>query len=186
MKLVREHLTIRNAVSDDAEQLCLWWNDGKIMAHAGFPNGLGKTAEEIRDDLAGDTDETYRRHIIELENRPIGEMNYRNRGHGVAEIGIKICDFTVQEKGLGTTILSIFIDALFTYYGYNKIILDTNIKNERAQHVYENKLGFTRMCVNENSWHDQLGQLQSSVDYELTITDWLARNKNTPVLYQMG
>ena len=172
MNITKENITIRNAVSDDAEQLCKWWNDGKVMAHAGFPNGLNTTVEEIRNSLATDTDEIHHRHIIEYNNRPIGEMNYCNKGDNIAEIGIKICDFSEQGKGLGTTLLSMFIDALFTRYGYEKIILDTNTENKRAQHLYENKLGFKMIRVRENSWRDQLGVLQSAVDYELTKEKW--------------
>lgn len=37
------NLTIRNATVEDAVLLSAWWNDGKIMAHAGFPNGTGET-----------------------------------------------------------------------------------------------------------------------------------------------
>ena len=115
------------------------------------------------------------RHIIEYESNPIGEMNYRNKDNGIAQIGIKICDSSLREKGLGTIILSIFMDALFTYYGYDKIILDTNVKNERAQHVYENKIGFKIIRVCENSWKDQLGELQSYIEYELDKADWTNR-----------
>ena len=172
MNITHDNLTIRDATLADAEQLCEWWNDGAVMAHAGFPNGLGTTADEIRASLATDTDDTHRRHIIELDGRPIGEMDYRNKGAGVAEIGIKICDFTEQEKGFGTTLLSMFINALFTQYGYDKIVLDTNTKNTRAQHVYEKKLGFQKVCVRENSWRDQLGEPQSAVEYELTKANW--------------
>ena len=185
MILTKDNLTIRNAGPADAEQLCIWWNDGKVMAHAGYPNGLNITADEIINDLASDTDETHRRHVIELDGKLIGEMNYRNKGHGVAEIGIKICDFNIQEKGFGTILLSVFIDALFNNYGYDKIILDTNVKNERAQHVYETKLGFTKLRVNEKSWNDQLGVLQSSIDYELTKVNWQTHCLNSPVSYQI-
>lgn len=38
------NICIRNATSDDAETLCIWWNDGSVMAHAGFPNGLYATS----------------------------------------------------------------------------------------------------------------------------------------------
>jgi len=99
-------------------------------------------------------------------------MNYRTLEDKVAEIGIKICDFTVQEKGLGTILLTIFIDALFNHYGYEKILIDTNVKNERAQHIYEKKLGFRFISLEKDSWIDQLGQPQSSVHYEMTKTDW--------------
>lgn len=176
MLIKHKNLIIRNAEACDAEQLCIWWNDGKIMAHAGFPKGVGCTPEEIRESLAGDADETHRRHIIELDGKPIGEMNYRNKG-GAAELGIKICDFSEQEKGYGTALLSVFIDALFRYYGYEKMILDTNLKNERAQHVYEKKLGFRRLGIEKDAWHDQLGEQQSKVNFEMSKADWLAFRK---------
>jgi len=172
MNITQGNLTIRNAASSDAEQLCVWWNDGSIMAHAGFPNGLGETPDRICASLAEDSDETHRRHIIEIDGRPIGEMNYRNKGNRIAEIGIKICETVEREKGYGTTLLSMFIDELFLRYGYEKIILDTNVTNERAQHVYEKKLGFRQLAIRESSWRDQLGQLQSSIEYELAKSDW--------------
>lgn len=55
---------------------------------------------------------------------------------------------------------------MFSNYGYKKIVLDTNLNNTRAQHVYD-KLGFKKIRVKNNSWENQLGELQSSVDYEL-------------------
>ena len=175
MNISKNCLTIRDALPDDAEQLCIWWNDGKVMANAGFPKGLNLTADEIRKDLATDSDETHRRHVIEFKSKPIGEMNYRNKGNGVAEIGIKICDTAHHGKGLGTMLLSMFIDELFTYYDYKKIILDTNTKNKRAQRVYE-KLGFKMVGVRENAWRDQLGEMQSATHYELTKEHWVVRN----------
>ena len=166
MLLKNNNLTIRNATADDAEQLAAWWNDGSVMAHAGFPNGLGITPEEIAASLAGDTDEFHRRHIIEENGLPIGEMNYRNKGGGVAEIGIKICVPSCRNRGLGKRLLRMFIDGLFGQLGYDEIILDTNLNNLRAQHVYES-LGFEKVRVNINSWTDQLGNRQSSVDYRM-------------------
>ena len=172
MFLKHNNLIIRNATEKDAEQLALWWNDGKIMAHAGFPNGTGQTAKSIADSLREDTDTTYRRLIMEMDNISIGEMNYRNKGDQIAEIGIKICDFSKQNKGVGKILLSMLISSLFNDFGYQKIILDTNLKNKRAQHVYE-ELGFTKLRVNENSWTNQIGELQSSIDYELYQKDFI-------------
>ena len=43
MYLCHKHLIIRDALVSDAALLCRWWNDGAVMAHAGFPNGLGTT-----------------------------------------------------------------------------------------------------------------------------------------------
>ncbi len=166
MNLIHGEIRIRNAAPEDAAQLCLWWNDGSVMAHAGFPNGLGTTPEREAARIADQRDETGRRMVIECESRPIGEMNYRNIGECTAEIGIKICDASMQNRGLGKIILTMFIEGLFAM-GYKKIVLDTNLRNERAQHVYE-RLGFQKLRVNINSWTDQLGEKQSSVDYELT------------------
>ena len=170
MDISKNDIRIRNAGAADCEQLAAWWNDGKIMAHAGFPNGLGTTSEHIREEIADDADDTKRRLIIEYKGTPIGEMSYYNLGGNVAEMGIKICNTDYQEKGLGRTILSMLITELFER-GYEKIVLDTNLKNERAQHVYE-MLGFRRLRVNIDSWEDQLGELQSSVDYELVPGDF--------------
>lgn len=171
MFLQFKNLTIRNATVEDAELLSSWWNDGKIMAHAGFPNGTGETACEIAEKLGKDTDED-RRLIIELDNRPIGEMGYGREREDTAEIGIKICDFAEQDKGYGKILLSMLIFSLFNDMGYKRIILDTNVNNKRAQHVYE-ELGFTKLRVRENSWKNQLGELQSSIDYEMYQEDFV-------------
>lgn len=171
MLLKYHDMTIRSAAAKDAPQLAAWWNDGKVMAHAGFPKGLNITPSEIEKSLAGDTD-AGRRLILELSGQPIGEMSYRTTEPGVAEIGIKICDFSQQEKGLGRRYLSMLIRALFEDLGFQKIILDTNLKNTRAQHVYE-LLGFRKTKIHENNWKNQLGELQSTVDYELLPEDFV-------------
>ena len=165
MKKQYGDLLIRDATIDDAEQLCDWWNDGAVMEHAGFPNGIGITVDKVREKFEDNSDKN-KRHMIIYKNIPIGEMNYREVDIGICEIGIKICDFTMQNKGLGKIILSLFISELFNELGYNKIILNTNIQNQRAQHVYE-KLGFKKIRTHENSWTNQLGVKQCSVDYEL-------------------
>ena len=170
--LVYKNITIRNATVDDAVILEKWWNDGTVMAHAGFPNGTGQTAEEITEKIKTDADKVHRRMIIELDGIPIGETNYNHVGEGVAEIGIKICDFSKHDKGYGKIILSMLISYLFDELGYEKIVLDTNLNNKRAQHVYE-QLGFRKLRVRENAWRNQLGELQSSVDYELTKADFI-------------
>ena len=137
-----------------------------MSAAAGFPKGIGTTAEEIESQISNQEDQKGRTLIIEYNRVPIGEMNYHTVKKNTAEIGIKICDFDYQGKGLGPIILSVFIKELFSM-GYTRIVLDTNLKNERAQHVYE-QLGFRKLRVNIDEWEDQLGVPQSSVDYELT------------------
>ena len=161
-----ENLTIRQAEVSDAKQLASWWNDGAVMAHAGFPNGLGTTVDEVIEGLGNG------RMVIEENDRLIGECNYRDIGDSIAEIGIKICETDCQNRGVGRKVMSMLIGWLFQN-GYSKIFLDTNLTNTRAQHVYES-LGFQKMRTNIDSWKDQLGQLQSSVDYELMEKDFVS------------
>ena len=173
MEIHFQNIQIRNALPSDAEQLCIWWNDGAVMAHAGFLNGLGITVERVMEEIEGN-DDLDRLCIILYEGAPIGEMNYRiaKESH-VAEIGIKICNPVKQNHGLGKVILSLFIRELFTEYGVSKITFDPNLKNVRAQHVYE-QLGCRQVGVEIDSWRDQLGQLQSAVLYELTPENFIS------------
>ncbi len=176
MYLQEGHLVIRRATKEDAPILGKWWRDGAVMAHAGFPNGIDISDGQIASGLVADTDDSNLRLIIESEGRPIGEMNYRSKGRLTAEIGIKICERTEQGKGYGQRLLGMLISALLDDRGFEKIVLDTNLKNRRAQHVYE-KLGFRKLGVEHGSWRDQLGCPQSSVLYELTKDDWLNQQK---------
>ncbi|MGF3226254.1 GNAT family N-acetyltransferase [Facklamia sp. P12932] len=170
MKVRYKNLWIRDAEIADAAKLCQWWNDGELMKYLGFPNGLGKSVEEIEDKIESYTDEKGRLLLIEYQGQSIGEMFYDNLGNQVAEIHIKICEAIYRNKGLGRIILSLLIKELFNQ-GYQKIILDVNLQNTRAQHVYE-LLGFKKLRINDDSWVDQLGCSQSSVDYELVENDF--------------
>lgn len=171
MKIQYGNLTIHQAEAADAKRLAAWWNDGAVMAHAGFPNGLGTTEGEVIKGLGND------RMVIEESGRLFGECIYRSIADGIAEIGIKICETDYQNRGIGRKVLSMLIGWLFKN-GYSKIVLDTNLTNARAQHVYES-LGFRKVRTNIDSWKDQLGQLQSSVDYELIEKDFISYISNT-------
>ena len=178
MELEQGKLCIKNAEKEDCRQLVSWWNDGAVMAHAGFPNGLGTNEEKVQKQIAADSDDTRRHLVIWYDGNRIGEMSYANLGDSLeetgedtienrtADIGIKICNSIFQEKGLGKIVLSMLIRELFSR-GYTKIVLDTNLKNKRAQHVYE-RLGFQKVNIRMDAWIDQVGEKQSVVDYELT------------------
>ncbi len=163
-------VSVRYAGVGDAELLSKWWNDGEVMAHAGFPYGIGTTAEKVAEQIKAESDDSRRRFIIEYDDIPIGEMSYRHVDGKTAEIGIKICDASYQNKGLGRIALSLFIGMLFDK-GYDVIILDTDLNNKRAQHVYET-LGFEKTGVSYNSWRDRTGALRSAVDYRLTKAEF--------------
>lgn len=182
IRLNQAELTIRSATKADAEQLTSWWNDGTVMEHAGFPNGLGTTAEATRLLIAENLTSRGQRCILEVNQIPIGEMSYMVEGQ-TAEIGIKICDPIWQNRGLGPRYLTMLIGYLFGAESkdyalpVDKIALDTNANNLRARHVYE-KLGFRRDDLSDLRWQDQLGNWQIGVAYELKRSDWENFSKN--------
>lgn len=176
MKIEKADLVIRSAVTEDAHILTSWWNNGEIMAHAGFPKGLGQTVERTLQQIGKNQWGLSQLCLIEIDALPVGEMNYRILEHS-AEIGIKICDAAYQNKGYGSRLLCMLIDFLFLDEALNqaasidRILLDTDLQNTRAQHVYE-KIGFRKKSVNRNAWQDQLGVWQTSVDYEMSRADY--------------
>lgn len=163
-------LSIRSADLNDVNILCKWWSDGKIMTHAGFPNGINTDKEKLKNRLSIDNPNN-RLMIIEIDSRRVGEMNYHLTG-STAEIGIKICDFSHQEKGYGRIALRMLIEYLFDDQKVQKIVLNTNLENKRAQHVYE-LIGFSKTGERMSAWKDQLGNLQSFVDYELLENNFI-------------
>ena len=162
-----DRLSFRAARPEDAETLCAWWNDGAVMAHAGFPRGLGTTAQAVRKKILAESDGGVRRYLIEYDGAPVGEMSARSLGGRTCEIGIKLCRAEYQNRGLGKVILSRLIRFLLDGRGFERIVLSTTPENLRARHVYE-RLGFCELRVNEGSWVDQEGNPRSSVEYELT------------------
>ncbi|WP_461368037.1 GNAT family N-acetyltransferase [Candidatus Darwinibacter acetoxidans] len=171
VRLRDQELTIRAATAEDADLLCQWWNDGEVMRFSGFPLGLGLTREDVLKLFTGN-DPAQHRLILEVAGEPVGEMNYRDLGGQTAQIGIKICSAQCRERGYGTRFLRLLIGYLFGAGGYKKVVLDTNVKNTRAQHVYE-KLGFRKVATRIDCWRDQLGELQSFIDYELTPEEFV-------------
>jgi diamine N-acetyltransferase len=93
-------------------------------------------------------DENYMQLIIEAGGKSVGEMNCHNMGNKTAQISIEI-EPEMRDKGYGTRFLSMLIEHLFTNANYMKIILDVDLDNHRARHVYE-KLGFRVTRVKED------------------------------------
>lgn len=170
MHLIHNEICIRDWTYNDVATILKWWNDGSVMAHAGFPLGLNKTREDI-EWLIQNSDGKHRM-IIEIHNHRVGELVYYEVDRKSVEIGIKICETAFQNKGYGTTILKMLITYLFQELCYDRIVLDTSFENTRARHVYE-KLGFTQVAIHEDAFMDQLGNALTVVDYALDKKDWL-------------
>ena len=167
MKLSYQNYTLHEATLDDVYLLTEWWNDGNIMAHAGFPKGLNIESHEIEKIILKNSIEKAILFIIRFGEKSIGETNYRVCDNKEIEIGIKIVDEESQNKGIGTIVIHILLRFLYLQ-GHRIINLDTNLNNLRAQHFYE-KIGFTKEKTENDSWCDQNGKLQSSVFYKINL-----------------
>ena len=72
MLLRYQNLTIRDAVVQDAGQIAQWWNDGRVMAQAGFPNGTGEMGQDIAGTI-NNCDTRNRLLLKEMEEIEMGE-----------------------------------------------------------------------------------------------------------------
>lgn len=179
MIIKKDNIVIRSATVDDANQLNEWWNDGEIMEHAGFPNGLGESLNATIENIKNREGKLSQLCIIEIDGKPIGELSYSIRGDGAAYPGWKICDFNYQDQGYGPKIITMLLEFLFkdedinSKFQIDRIIWDTMLENKRAQYVYEHKIKARKIGIQEKSWQDQLGKWRSSVEYEISREEFL-------------
>ena len=175
-KFVRNKKTIviRTATEKDAEVLLSWWNDGEIMAHAGFPLGLNTTIDKIKENIKKNCD-TRELMLIEVDGLPVGELNYKIKDN-IADFGIKICNKTFQNVGLGPIILNKLFKYLFEEKNVDKITCNTNLNNIRSQLVYEKKMQMKRTQTLYNSWINQIGERCSVTFFEITKKDFNSIN----------
>lgn len=171
MNLEYKDLKIRKASLEDAGILLDWWNDGSVMAYAGYPDGKKTKEVIIRHYIDHDT--KHYRHIIEYKGKAIGEINYRDTNDTQASLSIMIAKEDLQNKGLGKIILSLFIDVLFKDYGFKKINIETYKSNPRSIHVAES-LGFKKFREFENNRHDTRGKPLSTIEYQLVEDDFIS------------
>jgi len=162
-------LTYRLATTKDTKTLANWWRDGRVMEHAGFPYGLTIDEEKLEERLKKQTKSSHQVFILEYDQKPIGEMGVKTKDDQ-AEIGIKICEETYQNKGLGSKVLRQLITDLFQQANIRLIKLDTMVENVRAQKVYE-RLGFKKIKTEDDVFVDQLGRSRSAVFYQMAKDD---------------
>lgn len=91
MSIGINNIIIRTATPNDVEQLNKWWNDGSVMKHAGFPNGLFQSLEETKDNINNWNGEISQLCIIEIDGKAVGELSYKIKDGGKAYTGWKTC-----------------------------------------------------------------------------------------------
>jgi RimJ/RimL family protein N-acetyltransferase/GNAT superfamily N-acetyltransferase len=181
MRIQKDNIVIRSATIEDAIWLNQWWNDGRVMEHAGFPHGLGEALEDTMDTIRNWQSNLSQLCMIEIDDKLVGELNYKIKDDKVAYPGWKICDFSYQNQGYGLRIIMILFGFLFTdelinsKFVIDKIVWDTMLENKRAHHVYEKKIGARKVGVRKDFWQDQTGKWRTAVVYEITKEDFFNR-----------
>src|SRR5699024_10749381 len=113
MRIEKDNIVIRSATIDDASQLNKWWNNGEIMEHAGFPNGIGESLDDTIANIKSREGKLSQLCIVEIDGKTVGELSYSIKGDGAAYPGWKICDLNYQNQGYGPKIINILLEFLF-------------------------------------------------------------------------
>ena len=175
MEVTENTLRIRRATAEDAGILCRWWNDGRLMGDVGFPMGLGTTEAAVSRQI--EFPDKHHLLILEVAGIPIGEANYAEENGDSVGIGIKIGCLDMQNKGYGTLFIRLMVRELFSAKQYDKIVLNTDADNTRAQRVYE-KIGFKKNGSYADTWTDQMGNSRGHIAYELHKDDFDGREQS--------
>lgn len=179
--IIGKNIIIRQYELEDEKYIYKWWNDGKVMAHAGFYSGLMKSREAIKLDILQEVqkNELYpkskRFMICKKESLiPIGGLCYNDwdSKNQKCEIGIKICDIAEQGKGYGEDALHNFLKYLFRHLNLNKIELTAMKDNNKAQNLYK-KLGFKEIgIIREGYFDSRYGKFVDVVYMDLLKKDF--------------
>ncbi|MEI8230670.1 MAG: GNAT family N-acetyltransferase [Candidatus Peregrinibacteria bacterium] len=147
--------------SDDEYSLLLSWLNNPTVS-AWYENTAGLTMDAIRSKyrprIVGESH--IQSAIIEWKNRPIGylqyyearkEMDYAYPEPILEEPNVWGIDMFIGEsdlhgKGIGSATLSLMMRYLMKEKGAQKIIMDPDVRNERAVRAYE-KAGFKKVKI---------------------------------------
>lgn len=166
MNIRHNNLTIREATAtkDDAEYIFKYRSqDEKNLT-------LSDVLESLEYSKKHGTPEPQ--HMIEVDGKIIGDIHYGNLDENkTAEIGIFLRDEDAKGKGYGTISLTMMIDRLLNYYGYEKILLNTGVDNASMRYIAENKFGLTPI-IHEDIYQESLGIYSDYVEYELKKENW--------------
>ena len=116
--------------------------------------------------------------ICRLEDDvPVGRLDlfFIDRAHGSAAFGLAIGDPALWGKGYGTDAVNAIADFAFGQLRLERLWLDTNAHNARAQAVYT-KCGFVREGVFRRAFY-QDGRWSDDVRMAMIREEWLALDR---------
>ena len=170
---------LRPLEPDDAETVHRWYEDSRIATLMGDPpRSLAWRRQRYDAGSAEEGGTVYRFVICRLEDDvAVGRTDLFeiDRLHGSAAFGITIGDPALWGRGYGTDAVNALVDFALGQLRLERIWLDTDADNERAQAVYT-KAGFVREGRLRHSFF-QDGRWSDDVRMAMIRDEWLALDR---------
>ena len=167
---------LRPLEPDDADLVSRWYADDRVRKMMGDPpTSQARRRQRYADAVTGDGDTVYRFIICRLsDDEPVGRTDIFeiDRANGGCAFGIAIGDPALWGQGLGTDAVNAVVDFAFGELRMERVWLDTDAANERAQAVYA-KAGFTVEGRLRNVWF-QDGGYTDDIRMSILREEWLA------------
>ena len=167
---------LRPLEPDDAPAVHRWYEDTRIATSMGdLPRSLARRRQRNEADIADQGGAFFLFLICRLEDDlPVGrtDLFHIDRQHGSAALGITIGDPAMWARGYGTDAVNALVDFAFGQLRLERVWLDTDAHNARAQAVYA-KAGFVREGVLRHSFY-QDGRWSDDVRLAMIREEWVA------------
>ena len=174
---LRGELTyLRPLEPDDADLVSDWYDDDRVRKLMGDPpTSRARRRQRYEDAVREDGDSVYRFVICRLDDdEPVGRTDifFVDRANGSCAFGITIGDPALWGQGLGSDAVNAVMDFAFGELRMERLWLDTDAHNERAQAVYR-KVGFSQEGRLRHVWF-QDGVYSDDLRMAILRDEWLA------------
>ena len=167
---------LRPREADDAGFIHAWYDDTRIATLMGdLPRSLAWRKSRYDTLLGEEGTDTFFFVICRLEDDvPVGRLDLFSidRQNGSAGFGLAIGEPSMWGKGYGTDAVNAMLDFAFGQLRLERVWLDTDAHNVRAQAVYT-KAGFVREGVFRRAFY-QDGRWTDDVRMAMIREEWLA------------
>jgi RimJ/RimL family protein N-acetyltransferase len=171
-----EHVYLRPLEPEDADLVSRWYADDRVRKLMGDPPlSRARRRQRYEDSVGRDGDDVYRFMICRLtDDEPVGRTDVFeiDRANGSCAFGLTIGDPAHWGQGLGTDAVVAIQDFAFGELRMERLWLDTDAHNERAQAVYR-KAGFQAEGVLRHAWF-QDGAYLDDVRMSILRDEWAA------------
>jgi RimJ/RimL family protein N-acetyltransferase len=163
----------------DAETIHGWFEDTRVATLMGdLPRNLVWRQQRDGANMGDEGTDVFFFVICRLEDDvPVGRLDlfFIDRAHGSAAFGLAIGDPALWGKGYGTDAVNAIADFAFGQLRLERLWLDTNAHNARAQAVYT-KCGFVREGVFRRAFY-QDGRWSDEVRMAMIREEWMALDR---------